>query len=245
MPRRPTSKKPARDASADGVIWSQPIHAWPVRERPRERLLAHGPHALSDAELVAVLLGNGTRGVDAVATGRTLLGRAGSIGRLLSGADEMTQVPGVGPVKRARLMAAMELARRSLGEGLAALPSIGGVEDCFDFLKARLAHLRYEVVGCLFLNTRHKVLAYELLAQGTIAEAAVYPREVVSACLRHHASSIILVHNHPSGDATPSTDDIELTRDLSGALDMIDVKLLDHIVVGAGVPVSMAALGLI
>jgi DNA repair protein RadC len=245
MARRPSTKPPARDASSVGLTWSQPIHAWPVRERPRERLLLQGPAALSDAELVAVLLGNGTPGVDAVATGRALLGHAGSVGRLLASVDELSHVPGVGPVKRARLIAAMELARRSLAEGLAALPSIGSVEDCFAFLKARLAHLRHEVVGCLFLDTRHKVLGFEILAQGTIAEATVYPREVVRASLRHHASSVILVHNHPSGDPSPSPADIELTRELREALDMIEVKLLDHIVVGAGQPLSMAAMGLI
>lgn len=245
MPRRSSTKRAARDASNEAFLASQPIHAWPAGERPRERLLLQGPKALSDAELVAVLLGNGTRGADAVATGRALLGRAGSIGQLLSNVHELAHVPGVGPVKRARLTAAMELARRSLGESLIALPGIGSVDDCFAFLKAQLAHLHHEVVGCLFLNTRNKVLRFEIVGHGTIAEATVYPRELVHAIMRYHASAVILVHNHPSGDPTPSQEDIELTHELREALEMVEVKLLDHIVVGAGVPVSMAAMGLI
>jgi DNA repair protein RadC len=163
-----------------------------VRERPRERLLQQGPAALSDAELIAVLLGNGTRGADAVATGRALLARAGSVGRLLSGVAELPHVPGVGPVKRARLIAALELARRSLGEGLMELPSIRSTEDCFAFLKSKLAHLKHEVIGCLFLDVRNRVISFEILSEGTISEATLYPRELVRACLRHHASGVIL-----------------------------------------------------
>lgn len=245
MPRRRPTHKPARDASASHTTWSQPIHAWPERERPRERLLLQGAHALSDAELVAVLLGNGTRGADAVCTGRALLAQAGSVGQLLAGVAELSHVPGVGPVKRARLIAALELARRSLGEGMAALPSISCVEDAFDFLKVQLAHLKHEVIGCLFLDNRNRIICFEILATGTINEAPLYPRELIRACLRNHACGVILVHNHPSGDATPSPADRELTFTMREALELLDVRLLDHVVVGAGVPVSMAAQGLI
>jgi DNA repair protein RadC len=244
MPRRSAKKHAARDATPEGTTWSQPIPAWPVRERPRERLLLQGPGALSDAELVAVLLGNGTPGADAVTTGRALLAQAGSVGQLLAGVTELAHVPGVGPVKRARLIAALELARRSLGEGLTALPTIRGVEDCYDFLKARLGNLKHEIFGCLFLDVRHRVITFEVISEGTINEATVYPREVVRACLRHHASAVILVHNHPSGDASPSVDDCEITELIRNALDLLEVKLVDHIVVGAGVPVSMVAKGL-
>ncbi|UPG89948.1 DNA repair protein RadC [Luteibacter aegosomaticola] len=244
MPRRSAKKHAARDATPEGTTWSQPIPAWPARERPRERLLLQGPAALSDAELVAVLLGNGTPGADAVTTGRALLASAGSVGRLLAGVSELAHVPGVGPVKRARLIAALELARRSLGEGLTELPAIRGVEDCYDFLKARLGNLNHEIFACLFLDVRHRVITFEVLSEGTINEATVYPREVVRACLRHHASAVILVHNHPSGDASPSVADCEITELIRDALDLLEVKLVDHIVVGAGKPVSMVARGL-
>jgi len=245
MPRQPPMKQRARDATSENPALSYPIHAWPVCERPRERLLKQGPAALSDAELIAVLLGNGTRGSDAVATGRALLARAGGIGRLLAGAAELAHVPGVGPVKRARLIAALELARRSLGEGLQELPSIRSVEDSYAFLKTKLAHLRHEVIGCLFLDARHRVIAFEELARGTIDSAQLYPRELVRACLRHHAVNVILCHNHPSGDATPSPADHDMTLTMKEALGLLEVTLLDHIVVGAGKPVSMAAMGLI
>ncbi|MGN6482321.1 RadC family protein [Luteibacter sp.] len=245
MPRRRPNPKPARDASASDNASSQPIRAWPVRERPRERLLLQGAPALSDAELVAVLLGNGIPGADAVSTGRALLAHAGSVGKLLAGVAELPHVPGVGPVKRARLIAALELARRSLGEGMVALPSISCIEDAFAFLKVQLAHLRHEVIGCIFLDNRNRVICFEILSNGTINEAPLYPRELIRACLRNHACGVILVHNHPSGDATPSAEDRELTVAMRDALDLLDVRLLDHVVVGAGVPVSMANRGLI
>ncbi|UPG94277.1 RadC family protein [Luteibacter aegosomatissinici] len=245
MPNPSPTKHTARDGSSAGSIWSRPIHAWPERDRPRERLLANGPQALSDAELVAVLLGNGSRGVDAVTMGRALLTRAGGVGKLLAGAAEMAHAPGVGPVKRARLIAAIELARRSLSENLAQLPCIEGVEDCFAFLKARLFHMKHEVIGCLFLDVRHRVITFEIVAEGTVHCADLYPRELARACLRHHAVAIIMVHNHPSGDATPSPDDQALTISMRDALALLDIKLLDHIVVGAGTPVSMARLGMV
>jgi len=245
MPRQPRTNRTARDSAPDISSWSRPIHAWPEHDRPRERLLQKGPHALSDAELVAVLLGNGSRGMDAVTTGRHLLARAGGVGKLLAGAADMDHLPGVGPVKRARLIAAIELARRSLGEGLAQLPTIEGADDCFAFLKARLFHMKHEVIGCLFLDVRHRVISFEILAEGSVTSAELYPRELVRACLRHHAVSVILAHNHPSGETTPSADDQAMTLAMREALNVVEIKLLDHIVVGAGKPVSMARLGLI
>jgi DNA repair protein RadC len=208
-------------------------------------LLAHGVRALSDAELIAVLLGNGTAGCDAVATGRALLGQAGSLGRLLADPDHLPHVVGVGPAKRARIVAALELARRSLGEGLAELPRIESPADSAAYFRARLLHLPHEVFAVLFLDTRHRVLAYEELFRGTIDGASVYPREVIRACLRHHASAVILAHNHPSGVAEPSRADQDITRVLVEALGLMDIRVLDHLVIGHGEPTSMADLGLL
>jgi DNA repair protein RadC len=224
---------------------SHPIRDWATHERPRERLYTHGASALSDAELLAVLLGSGSAGRDAVSTGRALLSRAGSLGRLLAEAGDLPPVTGFGPVKRARLMATLELARRALGEGLVELPRIENPRDSGDYLRARMVHLRHEVFACLFLDTRHRVLAYEELFRGTIDGASVYPREVVRACLRHHASAVILAHNHPSGIAEPSAADVELTRTLVDALALMDIRVLDHLVIGHGNPVSLAERGLL
>ncbi|KJV28449.1 hypothetical protein VI08_16745 [Luteibacter yeojuensis] len=221
------------------------MSAWPVRERPRERLQQKGAGALTDAELLAILIGHGTRGVDAVSVSRTLLSTAGSLGNLLSGEVELPHVNGVGPVKRARLVAALELARRTIGEGLEARPAIYCVEDCFDFLKARLRHLKTEAIGCIFLDARSRVIAFDILAQGTIDAATLFPRQLVMACIRHHASAVILAHNHPSGDATPSEEDALMTGTMRESLAMLDVELIDHVVVGAKEPVSMAERGLI
>jgi DNA repair protein RadC len=221
------------------------IREWPASDRPRERLLTQGAAALSDAELLAVVLGNGVAGCDAVATGRALLAQAGSLGRLLSDPDQLPRLSGVGPAKRARLVATIELARRSLKEELIDLPAIGSSDDSAAYLKSRLRHLPYEVFACLFLDTRHRVLAYEELFRGTLDGASVYPREVVRACLRHHAGAVILAHNHPSGVAEPSRADREITRVLVDALKLMDIRVLDHLVIGHGEPVSMADRGLI
>lgn len=221
------------------------IREWPEGERPRERLLARGCGALSDAELIAVLLGSGVPGKDAIALGRELLAKAGGLGALLADPAGSVRLRGVGPAKRARLIAALELARRALGEQLRDAPALGNPRDSGDYLRAQLRHLPYEVFGCLFLDNRHRVLAFEELFRGTIDAASVHPREVVRACLRHNASAVILAHNHPSGVAEPSAADRALTRELSDALRLIGVRVLDHLVIGKGEPTSMAALGLI
>lgn len=221
------------------------IREWPARERPREKLLVLGSAALSDAELLAVLLGSGTRGKDALALGRELLHGAGSLSALLERSDRSIRASGLGPAKRARIAAALELARRSLGEQLHELPSLGNPRDSGDYLRARLRHLPYEVFACLFLDNRHRVLAFEELFRGTVDGASVHPREVVRACLGHNACAVIFAHNHPSGVAEPSAADRAITRELGRALELIGVRVLDHLVIGAGEPVSMAARGLL
>ena len=221
------------------------IRHWPETERPREKLLAHGSASLSDAELLAVLLGSGVRGKDAIALGRELLMQAGGLNALLSRQDGELRVVGLGPAKRARLAAALELARRSLAEQLADRPSLANPRESGDYLSARLRHLPYEVFACLYLDNRHRVLAYEELFRGTVDGASVHPREVVRACLKHNAAAVIFAHNHPSGVAEPSAADQAITRELGQALRLIGVRVLDHLVIGRAEPVSMAARGLL
>ncbi len=220
------------------------ISEWPAGERPRERLLARGAGALSDAELLAVLLGNGVRGKDAVSMGRELLQSAGGLSALL-GASGLPQMHGLGPAKQARLVSAMELARRALGEDLQRGAPLRDPVDSASYLKARLRHLPHEVFGCLYLDNRHRVLGFEELFRGTIDGASVHAREVVRACMKHNAAAVIFAHNHPSGVAEPSRADRDLTLHLREALRMIDVRVLDHIVVGSGLPVSLASRGLL
>lgn len=216
---------------------------WPTNERPRERLLAKGPGSLSDAELLAVLLGSGSRGKSAVDLGRELIATAGGLAPLLTA--KLGKISGLGPAKRARLVATFELARRSLCEELQRLPALTNPADSARFLKARIGHLPYEVFGCLYLDNRHRVIEFEELFRGTIDGASVHPREVVRACLEHNAAAVVLAHNHPSGVAEPSTADRAITRQLRDALEMIGVRILDHLVIGAGSPTSMAARGML
>ena len=221
------------------------IRDWPEGERPREKLLARGSAALSDAELLAVLLGSGSRGKDAIALGRELLASAGSLDALLGRPEQSLRIVGLGPAKRARIIAALELARRSLAEQLQQKPSLGSPRDSGDYLRAQLRHLPYEVFGCLYLDNRHRVLGFEELFRGTVDGASVHPREVVRACLRHNACAVIFAHNHPSGVAEPSAADRAITHELRDALQLVGVRVLDHLVIGSGEPVSMAARGLL
>lgn len=221
------------------------IRDWPEGERPREKLLTRGCTALSEAELIAVLLGSGVPGKDAIALGRELLDSAGGLGSLLADPSGTARLRGVGPAKQARLIAALELARRSLAEQLTERPVLANPVESGSYLRAQLRHLPYEVFACLFLDNRHRVLAFEELFRGTVDSASVHPREVVRACLRRNASAVIFAHNHPSGVAEPSASDRAITRDLQDALQLIGVRVLDHLVIGSGEPVSMASLGLI
>ena len=167
------------------------IRHWPEGERPREKLLSRGSAALSDAELLAVLLGSGVRGKDAIALGRELLMRAGSLGALLGRPDQEIRATGLGPAKRARIAAALELARRSLAEQLTDRPTLGNPRESGEYLSSRLRHLPYEVFACLYLDNRHRVLGFEELFRGTVDGASVHPREVVRACLKHNAAAVI------------------------------------------------------
>ena len=220
------------------------IRDWPAAERPRERLLEQGAISLSDAELLAIFLRTGVAGKSAVDLARHLLRRFGSLRRLLE-ADQLTftRQLGLGPAKYALLQAVLEMARRHLAEKLHRQSALENPLVVRDYLKSMLRHEPHEVFGCLFLDTRHRVLTFEVLFQGSIDSTTVYPRQVIKRALVHNAAAVILCHNHPSGICEPSPADRVVTRRLQEALELIDVRVLDHFIVGEGDPLSMAEYG--
>ena len=220
------------------------IRDWPAAERPRERLLQRGPAALTDAELLAIFLRTGVAGCSAVELARRLLADFGSLRALLE-ADlpAFSAHLGLGPAKFAQLQAVLEMARRHLAERLRRDSALESPQAVRDYLKARLRHEPHEVFACLFLDAKHRVLAFEVLFHGSIDGASVYPRQVVKRALAHNAAALILTHNHPSGVAEPSQADRVLTRRLKEALELVDVRVLDHFIVGDGEPLSMAEYG--
>ncbi len=213
---------------------------------PREKLQCHGIGALSDPELLAILLRTGVNAVPVVDLSGQLLQHFGGLRALLRAQpDDLQQCHGLGPVKAGQLAAVLELSRRYLKETLvrgAPLESPAATEQ---YLKSVLRDHPHEVFACLFLDTRHRVIAYEELFHGTIDGATVYPRVVAEKALKHGAAALIAAHNHPSGIGEPSLADQAITRRLKEALALLDIRLLDHFVVGDGTPVSMASRGLI
>jgi DNA repair protein RadC len=220
------------------------IRDWPVGERPREKLLERGAAALSDAELLAIFLRTGVTGRSAVDLARDLLAEYGGLRPLLNADRErFCAGVGLGLAKYVQLQAVLEIARRHLGEALAERRTLRDPGEARRFLKAQLRDLDHEAFAALFLDSQHRVLAFEVLARGTIDAASVYPREVVKKALRMHAAALILAHNHPSGCAEPSAADRALTVRLKEALALIDVRVLDHFVIGDRDPVSFAEHG--
>jgi DNA repair protein RadC len=220
------------------------IRDWPAEERPREKLLARGPATLSDAELLAIFLGSGLRGQDAVATARSLLAHHGPLRSLLErGPEELARLPGLGPARACRLSAALELCNRYLAAGLERGEALTDPVAAGRYFAQRLRSRPHEVFAALFLDGRHRALAFEELFTGTIDGAEVHPREVVRRALAHNAAAVIVGHNHPSGSAEPSAADRTVTARLKQSLTLVDVRLLDHFVIGDGKPVSMAARG--
>jgi DNA repair protein RadC len=222
------------------------IRHWPRTERPREKLLERGAHVLSDAELLALLLGSGTRGRSAVELARTLIAEFGSLRNLLS-ADRPRFLgqPGIGPARYAALQAAVELARRHFSEALRVGSALAAPDATRKFLLAQLRDRRYEVFCCLYLDSRHRLIAFEELFRGTIDGAGVHPREVLRQTLLHNAAAVILAHNHPSGVLEPSQADEFITRRLKDALALVDVRVLDHFIVGDGHCFSFSEHGLL
>jgi DNA repair protein RadC len=223
------------------------LHEMPEDERPRERLVRKGPYALSIAELLAIQLGTGHAGDHAVSVSAGLIREAGSLPALARfSLDELIAVKGVGPVKALRLLSAFELGRRlftAREEGVQ--HRIHAPQDVLNLLGPDMRYLLQEHFVCIFLNTKHVVIGKETLSIGTLDSTLVHPREVFKAAVRRSASSIICVHNHPSGDPTPSHDDIVITRRLIDAGKLMGIEVLDHVIIGDGRYASMKELGLI
>ena len=217
----------------------------PAEQRPREKLLARGPAALSDGELLALLLRTGYRGHGVLALADTVLQTCGGVAGLLNTQpDELKRVKGLGPAKRAELLAVMELARRAIAQPLREAPVFDAPQRVKDYVALQLGNREHEVFAVLFLDQQHRLLALEALFRGTLAQTSVYPREVVRRALALNAGAVILTHNHPSGVAEPSRADEALTQALRSALALVDVRVLDHLVVGRGQVVSLAERGL-
>ena len=214
-------------------------------ERPRERLCAHGVASLTDAELVAVVLGTGASGCDALDVARTLLASVGGVmGLMRSSPAALASIRGVGAGKAARLAAGAEIARRALRADIARGDALSSPDAVRDYLKLALAPETVEVFVGLFLDSQHRLIAAEELARGTLAQTSVYPREVVRTALRRNAAAVIFAHNHPSGVAEPSRADELLTQALRNALTLVDVRTLDHLIVAGARVTSLAERGL-
>ena len=223
-----------------------PIRDWPADERPREKLLQKGAEALSDAELLAIFLRTGVKGKSAVDLARELIAEFGGLAGLLGASQvRFCAGKGLGRAKYAQLQAVLEMSRRYLRAGLERRDVLTSPEHTRAYLKTRLYAYPFEVFACLFLDSRHRVIDYEELFRGTIDGSSVHPREVVRRALHHNAAAVILAHNHPSGVAEPSQADTRITKRLQEALALVDVRVLDHFVVGDGEPRSFAELGLL
>lgn len=220
------------------------IADWPAHERPREKMLLRGAAALSDAELLAIFLRTGVKGKTAVDLARELLIRFGSLRGLLD-ADQrqFCDSPGLGETKYIQLQATVEMSRRYLAEQMQRGDALQNPDDTRQYLMARMRDHHQEVFACLYLDNRHRVISFDEMFHGTINMASVHPREIVRRALKHNASAVIFTHNHPSGVAEPSHADRDLTTQLQKALALVEVRVLDHVVVGDGTSVSFAERG--
>lgn len=222
------------------------IRDWPSTERPREKLLARGAGSLSDAELLAIFLGSGTAGRDAVAAARALLAEQGGLRRLLDREPKaLTALHGIGPARACALAAALELGHRHLAAQLERGEALSDPASAGRYMAQRLRGLAHEVFAALYLDTRHRALGFEELFRGSIDGAEVHPRTVVERALARGAAAVIVGHNHPSGNPEPSAADRAVTAKLKQALALVDIRLLDHFVIGDGPPVSMAGRGMV
>lgn len=230
----------------------------PAEAQPREKLLARGPAALADAELLAIVLRTGLAGCGVLQLAQSLLdaptphpttgalqgGFDGLAGLLHASAHDLSRIKGLGPAKQAELLAVMELAKRATAQQLRTRTVFDSPEAVKHYLQMHLAAKPHEVFAVLLVDSQHRLLALEELFRGSLTQTSVYPREVVLRALHHHASAVILAHNHPSGSVRPSPADQELTRTLTAALALVDVRVLDHVIVGPGAALSMAEEGM-
>jgi DNA repair protein RadC len=222
------------------------ITDWPADQRPRERLIEHGAHALSDAELLAVFLRMGVAGKSAVDLGREMLSHFGSLNRMFGASlQDFSAINGLGPAKYAQLQAVLELARRSLKEELRASDTLTSPKVVKDYLRHSLGSKPHETFAVLFLDVKNRLIVCEELFRGTLTRTSVHAREIVKAALAHNAAGVILAHNHPSGNCEPSASDQVLTKMLKEALELVDVRVLDHVVVTVRDAYSFAENGLI
>jgi len=228
------------------MLAAMAIRDWPIDERPREKLLDKGAAALSDAELLAILLRSGTPGCSALDLARELLRSFQSLRKLIAAdRQRFCAQRGLGLTRFAELQAAVEIARRQLSETLRAGPSLASPKATRDYLSARLRDLEHEVFCCLYLDKRHRLIQCEELFRGTIDGASVHPREIVKLALQRNSAAVIIAHNHPSGVPEPSQADELITQRVKEALALVDIRLLDHIIIGDGSSVSLAERGLV
>ena len=223
-----------------------PISDWPEQERPREKLLSKGAASLSDAELLAIFLRTGLQGKTAIDLSRDLLTEFDSLrGIVEADSRSFCQIRGLGLAKYSQIQAAIELGKRYLQENLGEKDVLSSPNDTKNFLLAQLRAYQHEVFACLFLDNRHQIISFDEMFKGTIDGASVYPREVVKQALARNAAAVIFAHNHPSGVAEPSLADKNITQRLQEALKLVDIRVLDHFIIGDNTAVSFAELGLL
>ena len=222
------------------------IKHWPSEQQPREKLLAQGPTRLSDAELLAIFLRTGIKGKSAVCMGKELIEEFAGFRGLLAAEQQVLQaIPGLGIAKIVQIRAILEIARRYLGECLQRGRALSSAEDTRHYLLMKMRDTPYEVFSCLFLDNQHRIIAFEEMFRGTIDNASVYPREIVKRALDLNAAALILAHNHPSGNSKPSAADKRITRRIVSALDLVDIRVLDHFIIGDSDCTSFAEMGLL
>ncbi|NOT21466.1 MAG: DNA repair protein RadC [Nitrospiraceae bacterium] len=227
-----------------GKKGGQGITQWPETERPRERLLTHGPPTLSNAQLLAILLRVGRQGSSAVQVAMDVLDRFGGVGGLVQcGIEELCAVPGVGEAKAAQLKAALELGKRALASPLTKGTKITSSRDLFSHYHPTLRDLRHEIFKVVLLDAKHAILRDATVSEGSLTLSIVHPREVFTLAVRESAAAVIFLHNHPSGDPTPSQEDRVLTARLVSAGEVLGIRVLDHLVIGDGRYISFADQG--
>jgi DNA repair protein RadC len=223
-----------------------PLKDLPPDARPREKLLARGAAALSDAELLALLLRTGIEGKNVVAMAQEIVDKFGGISGLLhANSDALKSIKGLGPAKKAELMAVVELSRRALAEQMKEQPLLDMPATMLDFVRLQIGSKPYEVFTVLFIDAKQRLLAAEEMFRGSLMTTSVYPREVALRALHHHAAGVILAHNHPSGDVQPSQSDISLTAKMKAALGLLDIVVVDHVIVSQCKALSMASEGML